>query len=290
MSTPNGPPSRTGDGNHRLHDVDLVAAYALTSGLEGADPGIDRDRAVALVETCSECRSEFNLQREIATWMSGAPVVVMTDDERSILHARVEQEISRPNVVSLSDRRSRRQPGLILFRLGTAAAALAVIAGIGGVFNLGGDNDGGAAFQTVASELDQGAELTADAPDSQLAPTTTMAAFAAATAERAMLPGGDIAAVNQEIEELKTQATVAAEASGAAEDSEAPASTSSPTTLPTQACSDQVEDRNVVLSAESSLDGDPIVIFLITSTEASADPALEALVFHTVGCAPVDLG
>ena len=284
MSTPNGLPGRTGDGNHHLHDIDLVAAYALSSDLEGDDPGIDRDQAVALVQTCPECAAEFNLQREVATWMSEAPVVVMGDDERSLLHARVSQEVSRPNVVSLSDRRSRRQPGLMLFRLGTAAAALAVIAGIGGVFNIGGDNDGGTAFQTVASEMDEGAESTPDAPDNQLAPTTTMAAFAAAAAERAMLPGGDIATVNKEIEDLIIQATVTREASGAAENSQDSA------LVPPPACSDQVEDRNVVLSAESSLDGEPIVIFLVTSTESSADSALEALVFRIVGCPPVDLG
>ena len=283
MSTPNGPTSRTGDGNHRLHDLDLVAAYALSSDLEGDDPGIDRDRAVALVDTCPECRAEFQLQREVATWVSGAPVVVMGDDERSLLHARVQQEISRQNVVSLSDRRSRRQPGLILFRLGTAAAALAVIAGIGGVFNTGGNDGGGTAFQTGASELDEGAESSADAANSQLAPTTTMATFAAAEAERSMLPGGDIAAVNKEIEGLMTQAAVTEDAAGASEDSQALA-------VATPPCSDQVENRNVVLSAESSLDGEPIVIFLLTSTEASADPALEARVFHIVGCAPVDLG
>ena len=116
--------------------------------------------------------------------------------------------IARPNVVSLADRRSRRQPGQILFRIGAAAAALAVIAGLGGVFNrVGGDNDGGTAFQTIASEI--AAEAESEAAAVAAAPTTTTAAsFAAASAERTMLAGGDADAVKKEIEDLIDQAAV----------------------------------------------------------------------------------
>ena len=43
--------------------------------------------------------------------------------------------------------------------IGTAAAALALIAGLGGVFDrVGGGDDGGGVFQTEASELAGGAE------------------------------------------------------------------------------------------------------------------------------------
>ena len=121
---------------------------------------IDRDAAAALVAACPECRSEFDLQREVATWMSAAPAVTLSDDERTLLHDRVEQR-DRP------DRTWSRLPnvgvGASPVRSCSASGALrqplAVIAGLGGVFNdVGGDNDGGHAFQTVASELAAGDE------------------------------------------------------------------------------------------------------------------------------------
>ena len=144
MSTPNGPRHRTGDWDHRLHDVDLVAAYA------GEDPGIDRDRGsragrnlpgMSRPSSSSSVTSPPGCRR--------LPAVVMSDDER----------IAAPSLESTA-----RSPGRMWFRfpiagpaaspvrsssgIGTAAAALAVIAGIGGVFEHGGDNDGGHAFQT----------------------------------------------------------------------------------------------------------------------------------------------
>lgn len=277
MSTPKGPSSRPGDRDHRLHDVDLVAAYA------SDDPGIDRDSASALVAACPECRSEFHLQRQVATWMSAAPTVALGDDERSILHERVNGAIARPNVVSLADRRSRRQPGQILFRIGAAAAALAVIAGLGGVFNqVGGGNGGDAAFQTIASEADNGSEeaLVAAAPT-----TTTAASFAATSAQRALLTGGDAEAVKKEIEELIGQ-TAVPEAAGVPTESQADA------TLAAPPCSEKAEDREVLQIAESSLDGEPIVIFIVTNDadpDAAADADAEALVFNTADCSVVDL-
>ena len=105
MTTPQDPRHRPGDQDHRLHDVDLVAAYA------GEDPGIDRDAAAALVAACPDCRSEFSLQRDVAMWLSGAPVVTLDEGERSFLHDRVERGIAGSDVVSLSDRRSRRLRG-----------------------------------------------------------------------------------------------------------------------------------------------------------------------------------
>jgi hypothetical protein len=282
MTTPNDPRRRTGDQDHRLHDVDLVAAYA------GEDPGVDRDAAAALVAGCPDCRSEFSLQRDVAMWMSGAPVITLDDDERTVLHDRVGSGIAGSTVVSLTDRRNRRQPGQILFRIASAAAAVAVVAGLGGVFgNVGGDNDGGDASQTVSAELaaagsEEGA-TTAAAGES-----TTLLDFAAGAAERTMLPGGDAAVVQSEIKELIAQATDE-EAAGVPEDAQADALFADP------ACVDSITDRVVLLTAESALDGEAVIIFVVAgnvdadAANSDATPP-EALVFKISDCTLVDLG
>jgi hypothetical protein len=265
MTTPQDPRRRPGDQDHRLHDVDLVAAYA------GEDPGVDRDAAAALVAACPDCRSEFSVQRDVAMWMSGAPVVTLDDDERTVLHDRVGSGIAGSNVVSLTDRRSRRQPGQILFRIASAAAAVAVVAGLGGVFgNGGGDNDGGDSFQTVSAELSAASEEDA---------TTA-----------AMLPGGDADVVKREIEELIAQAVDASAALGVPEDAQADEMNATPS------CASSVEGREVLLTAESALDGEPIIVFVVsadvaagTSAEVEAE-APEALVFKISDCSVVDLG
>jgi hypothetical protein len=282
MTMPRNPRLRPGDSDHRLHDVDLVAAYA------GEDPGIDRDAAAALVEACSECRSEFALQRDVATWMSAAPAATLSDDERTLLHDRVGSAITQTNVVSLTERRSRRQPGQILFRIASAAAAVAVVAGLGGVFgNVGGDSDGGQAFQTVSAELAAGDEQ-ALATTAAGETTTTALNFAAGAMERTMLAGGDAEVVEREIEELIAQAVDEA-AAGAPEDAQADAINAIPP------CAGAVEDREVLLTAESALDGEPIIVFVVAGeqpadgTDSSAETP-EALVFKIADCSAVDLG
>jgi hypothetical protein len=282
MTMPHDPRHRPGDQDHLLHDVDLVAAFA------GEDHGIDRDAAAALVTECPDCRSEFALQREVARWMSSAPVVAMGDDERSVLHDRVGSAIANLNVVSLADRRSRRQPGQILFRIASAAAAVVVIAGLGGVFgNVGGDNDGKDSFQTVSAELAAGGseEATGAAPEA----TTTAANLLYGSRERAMLAGGDAEVVQREIDELIAQAVDLASAAGLPEDAQADAMTGIPP------CADSVEDREILLTAESVLNGEPIIVFVVTSSEPAdatdSDEATspEALVFQIADCSVVDL-
>ncbi|HKY48912.1 MAG TPA: hypothetical protein VJQ79_13115 [Acidimicrobiia bacterium] len=282
MTMPQDPRQRQGDHDHRFHDVDLVAAYA------GADPGIDAERAAALVGACPDCQSEFSLQRGVAGWMSRAPVVTMDDQERSLLHDRIATAIGASTVVSLTDRRSRRQPGQILFRIASAAAAVAVVAGLGGVFgNLRGD-DGGDAFQTASAELSADAEESA-ATAAEATTTIAIPLAAGGAAERAMLPGGNAEVVQKEIEELIARAAEV-DAAGAPPEAQADAMTASPS------CLSSVEGREVLLTAESMLDGEPIVIFVVSADlEADTGPdsevlAPEALVFKVADCSVADLG
>jgi hypothetical protein len=279
MTMPQEPRPRSGDRDHRLHDVDLVAAYA------GDDPGIDRDAAAALVAVCPDCRSEFALQRQVAAWLSTAPTVSLDAEERSGLHDRVNQAIAEPAVVSLAERRSRRQPGQLLFRLGTAAAAVAVIASIGGVFNNVGGDGGEVGFQTIATEL---AAESDETTTMAAAATTTAANFAAGSSERAMLTGGDAAAVAREIEELLAR-SASEESAGAPAETQADAMASAPP------CVDEVEDREIILTAESVLDGEPIIVFIVAGEEnsdaaGSETEVPEALIFEIADCSPIDLG
>jgi hypothetical protein len=286
MTMPQDPRQRPGDHDHRLHDVDLVAAYA------GDDPGINREAAAALVAACPDCRSEFSLQREVAMWMSEAPVVTLDHDERTLLHDRVGTAIAGGNVVSITERRGRRQPGQILFRIASAAAAVAVVAGLGSVFgNVGGDNDGGDSSQTVAAELAVEAEEGATTAAAAEATTTLALPFGAGgSVERAMLPGGDAEVVEREIEELIAQAVDANAAAGVPEDAQADEMTAIPP------CASAVEDRQVLLTAESMLDGEAIIVFVVSAdgaagTSPDSEPgAPEALVFTIADCSVADLG
>ena len=60
-------------------------------------------------------------------------------------------------------------------------------------------------------------------------------------------------------------------------------------------CADEVEDRVILLSAESVLDGEPIIVFVVAGEEdpdaASSETEVpEALVFTIADCSPIDLG
>ena len=283
MTMPQDPRPRPEDHPHRLHDVDLVAAYA------GDDPEIDSEAAAALVTACPYCQSEFSLQRGVALWMSGAPAVTMDNDERTLLHDQVGIAIAGSKVASLSDRRSRRQPGQILFRIASAAAAVAVVAGLGGVFgNFGRGDDGGDSLQTVAAELSADSDEGTTAAAAEATTTTAMMFAAEGASERAMLPGGDAEVVQREIEELIAQAVNANAAAGAPEDAQADAVTAS------APCLNSVEGREVLLSAESTLDGEPIIVFVVTSSEAEDETnsvaSPEALVFKIADCSVLGLG
>jgi hypothetical protein len=103
-----------------------------------------------------------------------------------------------------------------------------------------------------------------------------------------MLAGGDAEAVSQEIEELLARAA-SPESAGAPADTQADEMTGIPP------CADEVEDREILLTAESVLDGEPIIIFIVTGEEdpdaaGSEAESPEALVFQITDCSVVDLG
>jgi hypothetical protein len=250
-------PSNHPHSNHDRHDLELIAAHA--SG--ESDP-----RAVALVENCAECRTEFELQQRVRSWLQAAPSVAMAEHERDALHSRVSQRLAGARSSS------RRVPGAWLLPVGAAAAAVAMVAGLSGVLR-GGQ---GAALTMVAGSLAAdaggnvtGEELYAGAAAAE-APATTAAALAAPAART--LPGGDLDAVRAE-----------AEALAAGESDQGMTEAADMSAVPP--CLEAIGDSAVIRWATSILDGEPIVIMIVSTDEE----APETRVFVVEDCSPVDL-
>jgi hypothetical protein len=278
MSMSDPPRPRPQDRDHSGHDLDVVAAFA-------GDPfDVDHEIAAALIASCAECRNEFDLHRQITIWLAAAPAVSLADDERAQLHDAVGRVTGKPTVVSMAERRRQRQPGhqrqpgQLLFRIGAAAAALAVVAGLGGVFrNLGGD-PAIQAFDTVTSDLAIEAESSAAESSAGAAPTTAATnEILTATEDAARLDGGDSDAVQKEVDELVDEA--------AQRIAVAPGEEGSAAIAAAVPCQDQVAEREILVSAESTLDGEPIVVYVV-----AGDDGIDALVFLSGDCSPVDLG
>lgn len=252
----------TSTSNHDLHDLDLIAAHA--SG--EIDP-----RAEALVSTCTQCRAEYDLQLQVREWLKLAPVLTMADHERSALQHRVSAQIGRSRT---------RAPGGLLFRIGAAAAGLAVVAGLSGVLGQLGRVTGAAATTTNAAGTVAATESMLAADDGDLTDaagsaedaSATTAALAMAAPESRSLPGGDEAAVRAEGETLTEEAATAPAAGTAYDRVAAPP------------CVEEIEGLTPLLWAESVLEGEPVVIIVVEGEEAP-----EALVYSLDNCELIDL-
>lgn len=243
--------------NDHPHDLDLIASFA--GGFA------DDDLARRLLDECAVCREEYELQRRMQELLSSLPSPEMTETERQRLH----QVLTPPpgaRIITLSERRRART----WMRVGTAAAGLLVVVGLGSVFlrMMGGATDGG-------SLLEAGS---AGATTTTLAETFTTAAaamesFGDGGGGVLSLPGGDEAAVEAEVEQLLEVAV--GRANFLVEDTAQRAELR---------CSDQLTGQTILTAAESYLDGRPIVIYIV-----EADPELQAVVFDSSTCAEVEL-
>ncbi|MGH8928171.1 MAG: hypothetical protein ACRDWH_07450 [Acidimicrobiia bacterium] len=255
-------PRPRGSDDHSRHDLDLVAAYA------DDDPAVDRAAAAELVGACPECRAEFDLQRAVKAWLGAAPNASLSESESRLIRDRVDRAIAQPTVVSLTPRRQRTR-GHLWLRIGTAAAAVAVVAALGGLGNLGlvGSEP---AFRTESGQLAAGnAEPTTAAAETTAAASATM--FGAQESQQRTLSGGDADDVKREVEELLNEA-------------EAPAADQSDTTMVLPPCWEEIEQREVLLSADSVYNDEPITIFVV-----QGDQGPQALVYRTTDCSLVDL-
>ncbi len=130
------------------HDLDLVADLSI---------GLDPDGAARrLVDSCAECAAEFTRQVAVRDLLGGMPAAVMTDDERRSLRAAVGKELDRGASVLAFPRRWAT--------IGSVAAGVLVLVGVGGVLSQLGGGNGAAEFDTIASALGGAQTETTAAP------------------------------------------------------------------------------------------------------------------------------
>lgn len=252
--------------NHDHHDLDLIASYA---------SGEANSRAEALVASCPHCLAEYDLQLQVHRWLAAAPAVIMADHERAALRHRVTARIDGTEVVGIGRRRIR-QPGQLILRIGAAAAGLAVLAGVSGVLGRLSAPNGGAFATTTAVAAES---MLASGEDGDLkdaigaagAPTASTAATlsAEAGAQSRTLPGGDAQTVRKEVQMLIEEGIQAQ---------------SNDERVAAPPCVEEIDGLTPLRWAESTLDGEPIVIIVIEGEEAP-----EALVYRLSGCDIVEL-
>jgi hypothetical protein len=127
------------------HDLDLIASLA-DGSLD------DPTEARALIETCPECRGEYESQLSVIAALATVDPVTMSDFEKAALHRDLWTEL-------------RNQPAKTSatpwwYRFSYAAAGLFVLVGLVAVANqLGsGDSGGTERFSEVSSGLDAGSD------------------------------------------------------------------------------------------------------------------------------------
>jgi hypothetical protein len=242
---------------HLQHDPELIAAYA--EGLLA-----DGEEARRLVEECTHCRREYELQRGVKSLISGLPQARLTDPERLELHAIIER-LPGGRVVTLEDRRRTQR----WMRVASVAAAGLVLVGLGAVFvgmmGAGSRNS----FTTSEALLTEGPTEAFDTA----AATTTIAASAAETYR--LFTGGDADAVRAEIDAMLDESSQPAYGAGPSEDA---------AQLEEALCTAEVSSREVLQTAQSRLDGRPIVIFVVATEDGR-----EALVYDEATCVLVEL-
>ncbi|HEY4584651.1 MAG TPA: hypothetical protein VIH32_03450 [Acidimicrobiia bacterium] len=137
------------------HDLDLIASLA-DGSLD------DQAEARARVESCQECRLEYEAQILVLAALAGTESATLTEFEKAALHRDLWTEL-------------RKEPGKNAtttpwwYRLSYAAAGLFVVVGLVAVANqLGGGDDAGQAeaFSEVSSGLDEASGQDAAAPTS----------------------------------------------------------------------------------------------------------------------------
>ncbi len=104
---------------HR-HDLDLIAAFA-----EGSLD--DATEARALVESCEECRDEYQAQLAALEYLASVPRVAMSDLERAALHRDLWTELRSPP--------GKKVATPWWYRWSYVAAGLFVVLGLAGVLS-----------------------------------------------------------------------------------------------------------------------------------------------------------
>ncbi|HEY6627894.1 MAG TPA: hypothetical protein VI193_02795 [Acidimicrobiia bacterium] len=134
------------------HDLDLIASLADGSLEEQAE-------ARALVDSCEECRHEYDTQVSVLGALSGLEPARLTELEKAGLHRDLWTELR-----SEAATKTRAIPWW--YRLSYAAAGLFVMVGLVAVLGQGvfGGGDSAESFSEVSSGLDGGASAESVTP------------------------------------------------------------------------------------------------------------------------------
>ncbi len=137
---------------HR-HDLDAIAALA-----DGTLQ--DETAARALIESCQECRAEYESQRAVLTALSSVEAAVMTETEKAALHRDLWTALPSGQVP---------QPSKSWwYRLSYATAGLFVVIGVAAVISQTGASDNAETLTGITVGLDA-ADADAEAVDERQA-------------------------------------------------------------------------------------------------------------------------
>jgi hypothetical protein len=139
------------------HDLDLIADLASGS----------TDREVAargLIESCAECRAEYDTQLGIIGMLGATPPAAMTDFEKAALHRDLWTELRNPPTKTSSP---------WWYRWSFVAAGLLIVVGLGTVLDNLGVVGGTAANVETFSEIGSGLSAPEATPEDQTRNTLT---------------------------------------------------------------------------------------------------------------------
>jgi hypothetical protein len=259
------------------HDFDLIASIA-----EGGLNPAEQRAAEARLESCQDCRTDLQLQREALALLRSAPTVSMTDLERASVHRGVEQRVG-PAV-----RTERLRPGAPWFQrlmpVMSAAAALLIVVGVGSVL-VDGSNNADLATETTAvatgdgaetSNAEELAEISGPLLDAAADLPTTTVVFAAPGVSNVQEYGPISRTDLVEIaSQLKTSGPTEIE------QGYSPETLRSLDLEPALVCADlAIADGNVTAIGRANVDGDPVEIYRIDDVIA---------VYSTADCSVTDL-
>lgn len=225
------------------HDFDLVAGLSI---------GLDPDgTARRLVESCPDCAAEFARQEAVRDVLGRIPPAVMTDYERRSLRAAVGQELDRGARVLAFPRRWAT--------IGSVAAGVLVLVGVGSVFSQLGGGDDSTAFGTITNALGAASETTAAAAataDGSLAATEMVPAAGEPT--RSL----DLGEVDMQtfVARLADQADMDEKARAGVDTTHTTAAAITPVAPQPPACLDRITEPGPTV-VTAVVDGTPVVAY-----------------------------
>ncbi len=239
------------------HDLDLIAAY-----VDGTD---EHGEGRRLVESCPDCRREFTAQVEVRERLASLAAPVLTQSEQKALRTAIDRELDQGATITPLTRRWAQ--------IGAVAAALIVVAGVGGALVRGSGRDQGGESSTITAQLRAGSN--------EAAATTASPAIAGAAPEAFDTASEKLGTVTAE--QFRSHLAQLRDEAAAAADSIRTLGTAESGSEEPPPCVDSLENR-YARTIQAVVDGRPVVGFVTADT----DPPL-AVAFYADNCEVFDL-